>query len=86
VTILVVGSDRISKISEKLYVEGAKKIIHWNGRNKSFQNKLIPSNVEKVIVLCDFLNHNLMYSIKRQTKLKGIPVVYNKGSLSRKTG
>jgi len=86
VTILVVGSDRIGKISKKLYIEGAQKIIHWNGRNKSFQNKSIPGNVEKVIVICDFLSHNLMHNIKRQTKLKGIPVVYNKGAFSRKTG
>ena len=82
-TILVVGADRLGNILKELYVEGAKEIIHWTGRRKSVQNKVVPKNVDKVIIFCDFINHNLMNNIKRQAKENGIPVIYSKRVLLR---
>jgi hypothetical protein len=80
--VLVVGADRLGNLPLMLRQEG-KEIIHWSGRNKSSFNKVVPKNIEKVIVFCDFINHNTMTSVKRQAKVIGIPVIYSKRGLSK---
>jgi hypothetical protein len=84
VVILVVGADRLGNIHKQLNHEGAWEIIHWTGRCKSSTNKCIPKRVQKIIVFCDFINHPLMGSIKKQAKKGGIPVTYSKRALSHK--
>ena len=81
--VLVVGTDRLGNIPLMLRQEGVKEIIHWSGRNKSSFNKVVPKNIEKVIVFCDYINHNTMSSVKRQAKVIGIPVIYSKRGLSK---
>ncbi len=82
-TILVVGADRLGNIYDKLSNDGKAEIIHWKGRCSSCEKKCaIPKNVEKVIVFCDFINHNLMGHIKKQAKRSGVPVVYARRALS----
>jgi len=80
--VLVVGADRLGNIPLILRREGVQEIIHWNGRNKSSFNKVVPKNIEKVIVFCDYINHNTMINVKRQAKIIGIPVIYSKRALS----
>jgi hypothetical protein len=82
--VLIVGADRLGNIPEKLYKEGVQEIIHWDGRKKSFFNKDIPKNIDSVILFCDFLNHRMMYNIKRQAKAVNIPIVFKKRSLTHK--
>ena len=81
--VLVVGADRLGNIPFMLRQEGVKEIIHWSGRNKSSFNKVVPKNIEKVIVFCDYINHNTMNSVKRQAKVNGIPVFYSKRAISQ---
>ena len=79
--ILVVGADKLGNIPNHLQEQGAKKIVHWNGRAKSFQNRKIPKEVDKILIFCDFINHNLMNNIRKQSKSNNIPVVYGRRSL-----
>lgn len=81
-TALVVGADALGNLPSKLRERGFGSVIHWNGRSRAFRTKAIPRGVEKVFVMCDYVNHLLMQSIKRQTKSAGIPVVYGKRSLA----
>jgi hypothetical protein len=74
----VVGADNLGNIPGKLSAEGFDEIIHWSGRRKSYMNKTLPKEVDVVILLWDFLNHNLMHSVVRQARANGIPIVYNK--------
>lgn len=80
-TVLIVGGDRLGNIPANLYEEGFKEIIHWSGRTKSFQNKVIPKKISKIVLFYNFLNHNLMQNIKRQAKENNIPIVYSKRAL-----
>lgn len=81
--VLIVGADRLGNIQEELSREGAREIIHWTGRCKTCAAKCIPKRVEKVVVFCDFINHALMGSIKKQAKRSGIPVIYCRRALSQ---
>ena len=81
--VLVVGADHLGNIPLMLRQEGVEEIIHWSGRNKSSFNKVVPKNIERVIVFCDYINHNTMSSVKRQAKVIGIPVIYGKRGISK---
>ncbi|MCX7924012.1 MAG: DUF2325 domain-containing protein [Clostridia bacterium] len=82
-TVLIVGADRLGSISDRLIRDGVNEIIHWKGRCSSCEKKCaIPKNVEKIIVFCDFINHNLMGHIKKQAKRSGVPVIYTRRAIS----
>ncbi len=82
-TVLIVGADRLGNIYDQLHKEGADEIIHWKGRCSSCEKKyVIPKNVQKVIVFCDFINHNLMGHIKKQAKRSGVPILYTRRAVS----
>jgi hypothetical protein len=79
-TILIVGADRLGNIPEKLHEKGVEEIIHWSGRKTADLTKTIPKNVDGIILFCDFINHRLMYNIKRQAKAFNIPIIFSKRS------
>lgn len=76
--ILIVGGDRLGNIPKSLYDEGVQEIIHWVGRSKSFFNRSIPSNIDKIVILCDFVSHNIMHNVKKQAKAQKIPIIFSK--------
>lgn len=81
-TVLIVGADRLGTIPEKLKEQGIEEIIHWTGRGKNEEKKQIPERVAEIIVFCDFVKHNLVNYIKKQSKQRNIPVTFAKRSLS----
>ncbi len=85
-TVLIVGGDRLGNIPKELRKEGVNEIIHWTGRAKSFCNRAIPKNVDKVILFYDFMNHNLMQSVKRQAKMYRIPISYARRAVIQAVG
>lgn len=82
-SVLVIGADEITHIKAVLSDLGASNIEHWDVRNENRVNrKAIPQNVECVVMLTSFLNHNTMKKIKSQAKKRSIPVVCAKRSVS----
>lgn len=82
--ILIVGADRLGTIPLQLHKTGVEEIIHWSGRKTGQQRKIIPKQVDKIIIYCDFINHQLMHHIKRQAKALDIPVVFSKRGLTQR--
>lgn len=79
--VLIVGADRLGNIEDQLKSAGSGPIIHWDGRNRTYSNRPIPQNVEKIIVFCDFISHRAMVNVKKQAKSKGTPIQYSRRSL-----
>ncbi|OGR25906.1 MAG: hypothetical protein A2139_14180 [Desulfobacca sp. RBG_16_60_12] len=82
---LIVGADRLGSIPQALRKKGAGEIYHWSGREEL--RRAIPSDVEMIIILHDYINHNLAARVKREAKERGLPVVYSRrsiGELGRK--
>ena len=75
-TVLLVGADRLGNIPKELEEYGCSEIIHWDGRKA--QDKKIPQKVDMVLMLHDFLNHNLMIRIKAEAKRRDLPIVYSR--------
>ncbi|CAB1247884.1 DUF2325 domain-containing protein [Clostridium sp. MT-14] len=80
--ILVVGGDRIEKIKNKLRENGFNKIVHVTGRKKGDRKIKIPSNTDIVVVLIDYIGHNMAEIVKQQSKRNNITVMFCKHSWS----
>ncbi len=79
-SLLIVGGDKLGQITKKLEYEGIKEVIHLSGRKVQMTRKVIPSNVDGVLVLTDFINHNLSTIIKRKAQEQSIPIYFSKRS------
>ncbi|MCK4258618.1 MAG: DUF2325 domain-containing protein [Halanaerobiales bacterium] len=58
-------------------------IMHVAGRkNSACRNFQIPCNTDLVLVLTDFVNHNLMKKAKKEVEKNEIDILYSKRSWS----
>lgn len=82
-TALLVGGDRLGNIPTELAKQGVSQVIHWTGRKGRTRIKNLPENIDMVLVLCDFVEHGLMNSVKGQAKAKEIPIIYSQRAITR---
>lgn len=81
-TALIVGADKLGNIPQTLSENGINNYIHWEGRKKGFRNKKIPTNIDMIIVLYDYIEHNLTKLIKEHSKSMNIPCIFSKRACS----
>ena len=81
---VVVGADRLGNIPDVLAALGIHVQRHITGRASAHQRSLagLPKNIQLLILLTDFLNHNAMKSYRTQAQVQGIPVIACKRSSS----
>src|SRR3989304_6305364 len=79
-SVLIVGGDHLGSIPKELDKIGITDIRHVTGRSGQKIRDGIPETMDFIIVLYDFVNHNLAYKIKKFAENKGIPIVYAKRS------
>jgi len=78
-SVLILGGDKIDPIRKTLMDLGVEEIIHWTARNQKNgrkKDKNIPSKVNIVLMLTNFLNHNAMKHYRSEAKAKDLPIVY----------
>ena len=78
--ILVVGADHLGNMPEHLAEIGFNEVMHMSGRKCQMVRKGIPEKVDAVLVLTDYVNHNLTKVIKQQAKEQEVPIYYAKRS------
>jgi hypothetical protein len=81
-TVTIVGGDHLGGITKGLDKIGVTYIHHLAGRSGQKIRNKIPENTDFIILLYDFVNHNLACKIKKFAGNKGIPIVYAKRSWS----
>lgn len=83
---LIIGGDRLGRITEELYKRGFTEIKHISGRKGGERKKNMVENVVKAdltIVLTDYINHVIVNNLKnRVNKLDKSNVIYAKRSWS----
>lgn len=80
-SVLVIGGDNISSLRNVLANLGANITAHWDARKKSSApKKKVPQNVDCIIMLTSYLNHNVMHKYKNIAKKQNIPYICTKHS------
>lgn len=78
-SVLVIGGDKISSIESILKSLGVLSIVHWDARKKaSTCKKIIPIDIECVVMLTSFLNHNAMKYFRNEAKKRVANSVFKK--------
>lgn len=74
---VVVGADRLGNIPDLLGSHNIRIIHHVSGRDPSHQRRTLqlPSGTELVILLTDFLGHNVMKSFRQAAQKSGARVL-----------
>jgi hypothetical protein len=75
--VLIVGADRLGKIPDVLRGFGFDQVEHVCGRQCASQ-RCAPSlnkRTDLVVLLTDFLGHNVMKSYRGAAQTAGVPVV-----------
>lgn len=78
--VLVIGGDRLGSIEDKLRGEGFNKIAHITGRKKGDVKVKIPQNMDLVLVLTDYIGHNMAEVIKKRSKKSNMEIMFCKRS------
>ncbi|MBY6274954.1 MAG: dihydroorotate dehydrogenase [Symbiobacterium thermophilum] len=78
--VLVIGGDHLGSIDEHLRRLGYRSVKHVTGRSE--RRVEIPSGTELVVVLIDYVNHNLARWVKQQAKARGLPIIFSRRSWS----
>src|SRR4051794_9027715 len=81
-SLLIVGGDKIDKLAEKLEDHGFDEVIHVSGRKANMVKTSISPKVELILILTDYINHNLSSVIKRKAHEQSIPICFAKRSWS----
>ncbi len=81
-SVLIVGGDHLGSIPKELKKIGVDDIKHMSGRNRNVIKRRMPMTMDLIIILHDYVNHNLANVTKKQAKEYNIPVVFAKRSWS----
>lgn len=80
-SLLIIGADHLGTIADKLSDFGFDQIHHITGRKcQTVRRKGIPENIDLVLVLTDYVNHNLSKVIKQKAKEQSLPICFAKRS------
>lgn len=79
-SIVIVGADKLGNIPRNLKEIGYTDIKHISGRKTGKNSFSIPKNADAVLVLTDFVNHNITYSLKNSLKGSNTKIYYSKRS------
>lgn len=79
-SLLIVGADHLGNITDKLSEIGFHDVSHLSGRKCQSVKKAIPENIDLILVLTDYVNHNLSKVIKQKAKEQSLPIYFAKRS------
>lgn len=80
-SVLIVGGDHLGNIKGRLREIGFQEVMHITGR-KIRSVKSIPEKINSILVLTDYVNHNLSKEIKEKAKKQQVPIFFAKRSWS----
>lgn len=81
-SIMIVGADHLGSIENRLHNMGFKSVLHIKGRNVTDVKINISKEIKLVLVITDYINHNLAKKVKEKAKEFAVPIVYSKRSWS----
>ena len=83
ISAVIVGADRLGNIPNLLRDHNIAITHHISGRDPSHQKKTLqlPSGTQMVILLTDFLGHNVMKTFRNAAQRSGVRVVACRSSV-----
>lgn len=75
-TALIVGGDYVESLKREILAHGHADVEHWSGRKSGSARRPVPEHVRLIVVLCDYVNHNLATTLKWQARRSGTALLF----------
>lgn len=82
-TAVIVGGDYVKSIGKAITDRGVERVEHWTGRKPGELRKSLPNGTGLVVILCDYVSHNMAKKIHADAEQTGVPVIYCRRSLGQ---
>lgn len=79
-SVLIVGGDHLGSIPKELGKLGVTTIRHLTGRDRQGIRDGVPEGMDLIIVLYDYVNHNLTHKVKDMARTRKVPIIYARRS------
>lgn len=73
---MIIGGDKVDGTRQALVASGYADVLHWSGRKRSDLRREMPQGVAHMVIMLDFVNHNLAKRMKAIARERDISVVY----------
>lgn len=73
---LIVGGDQVIGIKRELANFGITNISHWPGRKVGDYNRVIPQDIELIVMITDWIAHSFTSKIKQNANRRGLQIIY----------
>jgi hypothetical protein len=73
---LIVGGDSIEPVRRKLQAQGYQNIDHWEGRKTGDCRRAFPRNLDLVVIMLSYVNHNLCKRVRMEADRHDWPIMY----------
>lgn len=73
---MIVGGDRVETTRRVLQASGYGDVVHWSGRKPADLTRPLPAGVVHMVIMLDFINHNLARRMKDLARARQISVSY----------
>ncbi|HVY04474.1 MAG TPA: DUF2325 domain-containing protein [Burkholderiales bacterium] len=81
-SVLIVGGDYIEPLRREIAARGVDTIRHWSGRKPGDLKREVPADTRLIVVLCDYVSHQLAFMLKKQAGRARVPMLYSRRSAS----
>ena len=75
-TALIVGGDYIEPLRREIVAHGIGQVEHWDGRKPGYITREVPACTRLIVVLYDYISHQLRLTLKKQATRDRVPLVY----------
>ena len=79
-TARIVGGDYVESLKREIVAHGHADVEHWCGRKSGFARRAVPEHARLIVVLYDYVNHNLAIGLKRQARRNGAALLFCRNS------
>ena len=73
---MIVGGDNIDATRRALIAGGYSDVVHWSGRKRSDLTRTVPAGIGHMVIMLEFVNHNLARRMKQVARTQRITVAY----------
>lgn len=73
---MIIGGDKVETTRRALQASGYADVLHWSGRKRSDLTREFPSRVTHMVIILDYVNHNLAKRMRLIARERQISVAY----------
>ncbi|WP_293764748.1 DUF2325 domain-containing protein [uncultured Aquitalea sp.] len=69
---MIIGGDKVDTTRRALLESGFADIVHWTGRKTNDLRRQVPGDIDHIVIMLDYCNHNLakrMRDVAREQRI-----------------